>query len=341
MALNYSKIDVRGQVLEEVMEDLIFLNDTLGKGYVDINEDIKANTIITEATANPILTAYASGAKSATGSLAAFDYTITPTKVQFYDEYDPETLRFSRFKRDMQPGAFNILSNEFERIMIGGVYAKEQSRELEVNFWSGITATTKAAIAAAGTASYTSTQLTKVAALTAGQVDGVLAKVLRNDINDTLTAGKGSFINVSGTASATATNIKDIFDLIYASIPAGFINNKLGVAHIYVPESWKSLINIFNNNPENFKFAFETNGALGADTEYYFNGLRICFVPFPENTVYVNSPKFVTWNTDLASDNSFIESDVIANNRKDRFYWSVMTLAAHISKQQYGVLYTF
>lgn len=340
MALNYTKIDIKGVVLEEVMEDLIFLNDTLGKGYVDINEDIKANTIISEASAEPILGAYVSGSKSATGSIASFDYAITPTKVQFYDEYDPETLRFSRFKRDMQPGAFNTLSNEFERVMIGGVYAKEQSRVLETNFWSGITQATKNAIASAGTASYTAGELAKVAALTAGQIDGVYAKALRNDINIDATAGKGTYIGVVGTASASATNIKSIFDAIYADIPAGFINNKLGTAHLFTPESWKSLINIFNNNPENFKNAFETNGLLGADTEYYFNGLRICFVPLPENVAYVNSPKFVTWNTDLASDVSFILSDFIQANRKDRFYWSVMTLTPHISKQGYGVLYT-
>lgn len=343
MALNYSKIDIRGVVIEEVMEELIFMNNTLGKDYVSVNTDIKANTIVTEASANAIMTAYTSGAKSATGSTTLFDYAITPIKVQYYDEYDPETLRFSRFKRDMAPGAFNILSNEFERLIIGGLYAKKQTADLENKYWSNITTATKNAIASAGTASYSAVELAKVAALPTGLFDGVYAMALYNDINSTTTAVKGTYNQVSGTASASATTIKGIMDAIYASVTLnipGFVDGTLETAHIFVPRSWKGFINQYNNNPSNFKDAFEKVGE-GMDAEFYFNGLRICFVPLPENTAYVQAHKFLSWNTDLISDDSFIESDVIANNRKDRFYWSVMTIIPHISQQGYGVVYTF
>lgn len=344
MALNYSKIDIRGVVIEEIMEELIFMNNTLGKDYVSVNTDIKANTNITEASATAVMSAYTSGAKSATGSIAAFDYAITPVKVQYYDEYDPETLRFSRFKRDMAPGAFNILSNEFERLLIGGVYAKEQSADLESKYWSNITSTTKSAIASAGTASgYSTVELAKVAALPTGLFDGVYAKALYNDINSTLTAGRGTYNQVTGTVSCSATTVKQILDAIYASVTLnvpGYVDGTLATAHIFVPRSWRGFINQYNNNPANFKDAFEKVGE-GMDAEFYFNGLRICFVPLPENTAYVHAHKFLSWNTDLVSDETFIESDVIANNRKDRFYWSVMTVIPHISKQGYGVVYTF
>jgi hypothetical protein len=77
------------------------------------------------------------------GSLTAFDAVVTPVKVQFYQEFDPNTLRFSRFKRDMKAGAFEIMSSEFERLVIGGLYAKQVSLAAENEFWNGVRSVTK------------------------------------------------------------------------------------------------------------------------------------------------------------------------------------------------------
>jgi hypothetical protein len=47
-------------------------------------------------------------------------------KFSFIKEFDPNTLRFSRFKRDMKAGAFEFR----ERIVIGGLYAKQVSQKM-------------------------------------------------------------------------------------------------------------------------------------------------------------------------------------------------------------------
>jgi hypothetical protein len=60
----------------------------------------------TETLATAVLQAYTSGVPTSAGSLTAFDAVVTPVKVQF-KEFDPNTLRFSRFKRDMKAGAFD------------------------------------------------------------------------------------------------------------------------------------------------------------------------------------------------------------------------------------------
>jgi hypothetical protein len=66
------------------------------------------------------------------GSLTAFDAVVTPVKVQFYQEFDPNTLIFTFQKR--YESAFEIMSSEFERIVIGGLYAKQVSLAAENEF---------------------------------------------------------------------------------------------------------------------------------------------------------------------------------------------------------------
>jgi hypothetical protein len=123
-----------------------------------------------------------SGVPTSAGELSAFDTVVTPGKGMFYQEFDPNTIRFSRFKRDMAAGAWNTTSSEFERILIGGVYAKKISLALENEFWNGATAATKTAVAAltAGTAqtSVGAAEKTVVAALTASRIDGIVTKMI-------------------------------------------------------------------------------------------------------------------------------------------------------------------
>jgi len=176
MAITYNSVDFRGVAAEPIIEELLFENETIGSGLVTFEEDVKAETIFTEASASATLQQYTSGAPTSAGSLSAFDVVVTPSKVQFYQEFDPNNLRFSRFKRSIKPGAWEILSDEFERVVIGGLYAKKVSLALENEFWNGVTSATKTAVAAltAGTANNAvgAAEQTLVASLTASQLAG-------------------------------------------------------------------------------------------------------------------------------------------------------------------------
>lgn len=340
MAINYTPIAIRGKAAEPVITELIFENKTVAEGYVTFEDDVKAETIFTEGSATVNEQAYSSGQPTASGSLTNFDVVVTPVKVMYYDEFDPETIRFSRFKRDMQPGAWNILSNEFERVMIGGVYAKRISFNAENKFWNNVSTATQTAVAAltAGSAqtSVSTTEKALIASKTAGLYDGIVAKMIYNNSNAAGTAGVGGRVKVDGT-TITASNIKAEYDKVYAAIPAVVLEDASVEPFIYAPHEHKQMINIFNNNPANYKDAFSVSDDKKM---YWFNGVEIKFVPFDNAKTLIAAPKeHLRWCTDLVSDQNVLKIEKIANNREDMFIKAIMTCAAHVSNQAFNVLY--
>jgi len=338
MEISYNIVDIRGVAAEPVVEEILFQNDTINKGLVTLEEDVKAETIFTEATATATLQAYTSGAPSSSGSLTAFDVAVTPVKTQFYQEFDPNTIRFSRFKRDLKPGAWEIFSNEFEKIVIGGLYAQQVSNAIEKEFWQGATSATKTAVAAltAGTAntSVGAAEKTAVAALTTSQTDGIIVKMIYNSSNATLTAGVGTRIKVAGT-TVSASNIKAEYDKVYAAIPAVVLTGS-EMPMIYAPKSHKQMLIQANNVTTDYKKPFDISPNMDS---FYFNGLMIVFVPVPENVVICALKSHLIWCTDLQSDINKVQLDKIALNREDMFIKNNMTIAAHVVNQKFNVLY--
>jgi hypothetical protein len=338
MAISYSSIDILGVAAEPIVEEILFENDTIAKGLVTFEEDIKAETIFTEATASATLQAYTSGVPTSAGSLTAFDTKVTPAKVQFYQEFDPNTIRFSRLKRDMKAGAWETLSGEFERVVIGGLYAKKVSLAAENEFWNGVTSATKTAVAAltagTGQSSVGAAEKTQVAALTASQTDGVLAKMIYNSSNASATAGVGTRVKVAG-ATVTASNIKAEYDKIYAAIPAVVLTHAEQPV-IFAPKSHKQMIIAVNNVPTDFKKPFDVDASAA---NIYFNGLKVEFVPLPENAVICALKSNLIWCTDLQSDVNKVQVEKIALNREDMFIKHNMTIAAHVVNQKFNVLY--
>lgn len=338
MAIVSNSIEILGVAAEPIIEEILFQNNTISKGLVTFEDDVKAETIFTEADATATMQAWVSGAPTSSGSLNSWDVKVTPEKVMFYQEFNPETLRFSRYKRSMKPGAFENFSTEFEQVVIGGIYANRISLSAEKNFWIGAKGTTKTAIAAlvAGTAqtSIGAEEKTLVASSLGadGLFDGLLTKLLYNNSRATGATQVGERVKVVGTA-ITGANIKAEYDKVYASIlPEVLENGELPT--IYAPYSHKQLITIFNNNVANFKDAFAVSG-----DSFSFNGLKIEFVPFPENVILCAKKSHLFWVTDLVSDINNVKMDKIASNREDYFLKSVMSEGAHVANQKYNVLY--
>lgn len=338
MAITYNSVDIRGVAAEPIIEEIFFENNTINQSLVTFETDIKAETIFTEATATAVLQAYTCGVPSVAGDLTVFDSVVTPTKVLFYQEFCPETLRFSRFKRDMKPGAWNMMSTEFERVVIGGIYAKQISLAMEKEFWTGVKAATKTAIAGlspgAGQGAVGAAEQTMIAALTASQTDGVLAKMIYNDSNAAHTAGLGTRIKVAGT-TITSANIAAEYAKIYAAIPAQVLNGTEQPL-IYAPYSHKQLIVQANNVTTDYTKPFQANDSA---SEIYFNGVKIVFVPLPANTVIAALKSHLVWATDLVSDYNMMKIEPIAANRDDMFIKSEMTITAHVANQKFNVLY--
>lgn len=337
MAISYSPlVAIRGVAAEPITEELIYENSTIANELVTFEDDIKAETIFTEVSATATMQAYTCGAPTSSGSLGLWDSVVTPAKVLFYQEFCPDNLRFSRFKRDMKPGAWNLISDEFQRVVIGGVYAKQIAASLEVKFWNGITTATKAAVAALtpGTAqtSAGAAEQTWAAAQTASLFDGAVAKMIYNDSNVGGAAALGGRVKVLGTA-ITASNIKAEYDKLYAAIPSVSLASG-EQPYIYAPFSHRQLITIADNNVTNYNKAFSVIG-----DKYYFNGLEIKFVPLSENVMIAAKKSHLVWATDLKSDFNYMEINKVQNNADTMFIKNVMTIAAHIAGQSTNVLY--
>ena len=349
MAITYTPIDFRGKASEPVIEEILFQNNTIGKGLVTFADNVKANTIFSEAGATVVQQALVTtGTPTSKGNLNAFDTIISPVQIEYYKDFDYNVLRNSRFNSSISAGAWNMLSTEFERIVIAGIYAKKIALNAEFNFWNNVKATTKASIAGltagAGQTSIGALEQALVAGTVIGELegnvsglyDGIIAKMLYNNSNATSTPGLGSRVKVAGT-TITASNIKAEYDKIYEAIPEVTLNSQNeGVEIIiYAPFKHKQLINIYNNNVTNFKDAFLVN----ADGTFGFNGIKIEFVPIPNNVTIVASKERFFWLTDLQSDINFIEVMQHTKPRKDFFIDAVMSAETHVANQKYNVLY--
>lgn len=335
MPINYTVVDIRGKAASPLIEEVLFENKTLSEGLVTFEEEVKNEVIFTEGSTTASMQAYTSGAPSTAGSLDLFDVSITPTKYLYYQTFDPNTLRPSRFKRDMKPGAWETLSNEFEQVVIGGMYSKKIAYDAEFQFWSGITSTTKSAIAAltAGTtnAEIGADEKVVAAALTAGQFNGVVASMMYNNWNATSTAGVGKRLKVDGIV-ITSANIAQEYARVYAAIPATVLASGMP-AYIYAPKSHMQLINIYNTNAS-FRDLFSvTNG------QYFYNGIEIKFVPVPENVIIAAPKEHLFWVTDLTSDVNKFEVNKVALNQDLLFVKHVGTIAAYVANQAFNVLY--
>lgn len=330
MAISASIVDIRGKAYEPVLEELLFENKTIADNLVSFEPDVKNESIFTENTNVVTLQAYSSGAPTSQGTFNLVDTSVTPTKVMFYHEFDPNTLRPSRFKRSMKPGAWEMMSTEFERTVLAA-YGKEVSLDAETKWWSGILAGTKTAIAALtpGTAQNQvgAAEQTWAAAQTATQFDGVVAKMIYNN------GALGTRVKVAGT-TISSSNVATEYGKVYAAIPA-VVLAQTEKPFLYAPYSHKQFINIFNVSAT-YRDLFSVD--IKAD-KYFYNGIEIKFVPVPENCIIAALPSNLIWCTDLVADINKMEINKIANNREDMFVKHIFTIAAHVARQANNVLY--
>ena len=332
MAISYSQlVTINGVAADPVISEIIFENKTISEGLVAFETGIKAGTIFTENVNTVTMQNWAVN-PSASGTIGVNDVLITPVKVEYLDSFTPNDLRTSRFNRDMKPGAWNDVSDEFAKMILNGV-AKSISADAENKFWNGATATTKTAVAAL-TAGALNTQVSTqekalVAAMPTTLFDSVITRAIYNN------AAVGGRIKVVGTAAITAGTIVAQYELLYKAIVAETLSASEEKAFIYAPRSHKQLINLANVNLT-YRDVFAVD--MVAD-KYYYLGVEIKFVPIAENTMLVAVPSNIKWCTDLMEDLNMVVIDKFPQPRKDYFYDVVFTIFAHVTNQRFNTLY--
>lgn len=335
ISLTAGSSSASGKQYAPILEELLFENKTVGQQLVAFEDNVKSSTEITEVSATVAQQAYSSGAPSSSGTLTSTGTVITPVKVMYYQEFDPNTLRPSRYGLTMKKGAWEQASSEFEKVVLG-LYGRKISYDAESKWWNNALAATKTAVAAltpgTGQTSVGAAEQTYVASLTAGQFDGIVTRMIYNN------AAVGGRYKVAGT-TITSTNIKTEYDKVYAAIPSVVLNQTDERPRIYAPYSHLQLINQYNNVATNYKDVFIVTD-LGKPTQkVFFYGLEVVFVPMPENCIIAARPSHLLWATDLESDIAKMEINKIANNREDYFVKHIFTIFAHCMNQSYNVLY--
>lgn len=333
MAISATIVDLRGVAVQPIIEEIIFANDTVNKNLVSLATDVKSDTIFTENDNTVTMAAFTSGAPTSAGTFGLVDTLITPTKIMYYQEFDPNALRSSRFKTSMKPGAWEIESSEFGSVVLKS-YGNLIAEDLQAKFWNGATTATRTAVAAltpgTGQGSVGAAEQTLVASGSATLIDGVATRMIYNG------GALGTRVKVAGT-TLDSSNIATEMAKVYNAIPARVLFGTVK-PNIYCPYNVKQFINVYNITATYRDLFAVTN--LGQPNEaYFYNGVQLQFVPLPNNVLIAARPDYIYWCTDLTSDINKFEVNKIAFNREDMYVKNIMTIFAHVVNQAMNVLY--
>lgn len=330
MAITYTPVEIRGNAVADIFLELFYKNDTLDKGLVTFHDEVKYDTIFSDAAATVTQQAWTSGTPTPSGSITLTDTQIVPIKVEYHDSFIPDSLRAGRYKTTMKAGAWNDVSDEFTREILDKLIAGKVSADAESKFWNAAKSATQSTVAGlspgAGQGSVGVEEQAYVASLTASQFDGVLTRLIYNN------AGVGGRYKVVGT-TITVTNIADEYKAATAVVDPLTLQDG-EIPQMYVPKSHILKIMGFNMVPTNFKDVFTKNG-----NDWYYGIFKINFVPVAENTMVVARPSDIHWLTDLTSDMNLMMVDKLSNFSKTWAYDIVFTQFAHITNQSKIVLY--
>jgi hypothetical protein len=323
MAQTYSPLQVNVTDYQDIFITLYQKNNTLGKSLVNLVPNVKNNSLFTNFTITSNLQAYSVSAPTQSGTIAGVDTLITPVKYMDYFEFNYESLRPSRFNQDMKAGAWETVTEEYNKKVLSQ-YAPVVSAALENLFWNGALAATKVTIASM-TQSATTSERAFVAGsdCTTSLFDGILAKLILDNTRH----------NVVATASITESNIKAEYNRAYAGIDP-ILLAQAETPVIYAPLIHKQYIALSNSN-DTYRDTFTING-----DSYSFNGLEIRFVPFNIGTVlFITLPSLVNWLTDLESDYNYIAIDKVQNNADIWYIKFVTTIETFVQDKAMSTLY--
>lgn len=325
--MEYSPIKFAGEIFQEIFSEIIFKSEVFSKPLVRIIDDVKNEKTVTTLAGEIPLQAYksrlAQDGTDASDTLKFSDAIIKPNKLMAYTEFDMEQLRSTRFGRDMQKGAANITSNEFEQAVLNFAIPRI-STSYEKAFWSGVTPATKAATADVNNTTPTANQKTLIASLSVNdQVDGVIARLVSS----------GVVTSVAGT-TLTSANLKAEFKKLYAAASAEVVNSE--DSNMYVSYKVRQLI-MQANNDATYRDIF----TVVSKDEIYYLGKKVEFVHLPDNVMI-----FAVWSDliagmDLLADSTMgnLEVAKLHANSDILFLKGVMSLDVAVTLPQQVVLY--
>ncbi|MGB0367928.1 MAG: hypothetical protein ACPGD8_00900 [Flavobacteriales bacterium] len=347
MAINYSGGTQNQTELEEVQQEIYAESFTLREGLVDVQEGHKSGADVYESSVEVTASASSTGAVTASGDVDvnANKTGVSLTQFEYKDVLDDASLRGTRFERSIARGAFEHVSDEFDKKVLIQV-APAIGEDVENMLWNGATTAQKALIAGltagAGQGSISAGAQTLAAAMPTRLVSSLPAVILHNASNAKATpgAGIGDYIKVPSIASITASTIAAEYAKMYLAAPSKAVNyNQNGeTSVIYAPLSHRQFIKTANNSvgaASNKNFLVEGSGA---NEVISYNGHKINFVPLVGFMVFA-IPSHLKVLMDLKSDESNIKIGEMADGAETRFIKNKQNMACWVTNQKYITLY--
>lgn len=346
MGINFTGSTRNHSELEEVLIEIYSNSGTFTDNIVDVQDGHKSGTDVYESKVTVAMSALNTGEVTATGDID-LDTNKTPVSLYPYnykDRIDDNVLKGTRFEKSMASGAFNVVSDEFDRKVLIQT-APAIGEDLENKIWNGATAATKVAIAAltpgAGQGSISAGAQALVASMPTTLFDSLATKILYNDSQAKTVpgAGLGDYVKVAGT-TVTSANIAAEYAKIYAGAPEKLVNstNPDEMPVIFAPRGDRQLIKIANNAvgaAQQINFLVE---GAGVNEKIYYNGVEIKFVPLVGFRV-LTAGKFLKLLMDLTGDVSNLEVGQVANGAMQRYIRNNGAIATWVTNQRYITLY--
>lgn len=347
MAINFTGGTSNQTELEPILEELYAESFTIREGLVEINEGHKSGADVYESTVDVTASAATTAGVTATGDidLNANKTGVSLTSFQYEDVIEDNALLGTRFERSMDRGAFETVSEEFDRKVLIQV-APAIGEDVENMIWDGATTADKALIAAltpgAAQGSISAGAQTLVAAMTSKLVSSIPVVILHNASQAKATpgAGLGDYIKVPSIATITSSTIAAEYGKMYEIAPSKAVNyNQNGeTCEIFAPLAHKQLIKQANNAvgaAQQVNFLVEGSGASEVIS---YNGHKINFVPLVGFMVFA-IPSYLKVLMDLSSDVSSLQVDQMANGARQRFIKNIQSMACWVVGQKYITLY--
>ena len=346
MAINYSGGTQNQTELEKIQQELYAESFTIRERLVEINEGHKTGADVYESSVDVTATAATTAGVTATGDidLNANKTPVSLVRFQYQDTIDEAVLRGTRFERSIARGAFNHVSDEFDKKVLIQV-APAIGEDVENMLWNGANTAQKAAIAAltpgAAQGSISAGAQTLVAAMPTKLVNSFPATILYNASNAKATpgAGLGDYIKVpSIAASIDATNIAAEYAKMYLAAPSKAVNHKSEPAEIYAPLSHRQFIKVANNTvgaAQQINFLVE---GKGDGERIYYNNHKINFVPL-EGFMIFAIPSYLKVLADLTSDAARLNVGQVANGALQRYIKNIQEMTTWVVGQKYVTLY--
>ena len=344
MPINYTGTTRNYTELEEIQQELYQESRTFREALIDVEEGHKSGTDVYESKVTVAMTALNTGEVTSTGNID-LDVQKTPVSLvpfNYEDLINDNSLKGTRFEKSMKAGAFNVVSDEFDKKVLIQI-TPAIGADLESKIWNGATTATKAAVAAltpgAGQGSITAAAQAAVAAMPTTLFDSIITRILYNDSQSKTSpgAGLGDYVKVTGT-TVTSANISVEYGKLYAGADSKLFEGT-ETPYIFAPLSDRQLIKVANNAvgaAQQVNFLVEGSGA---NEKISYNGVEIKFHPIGATFRVLTVPKYLKVLMDLKGDLSTLQVGQVANGAMQRYIKNTQAMTTWVTNQRYITLY--